>query len=85
MGQCKVSYEEEPEISMILDTRPKYEETPLSAGCMKIRLLELKLREIKRKEKLLKLEKEETARELQAEKEKLKPLLEQSLNPKASD
>jgi len=76
---------EEPEISMVLDTRPKYEETPLSAGCMKIRVLEMKWREIKTKEKLLELEKEEIARELQAEKEKLKPLLEESLNPTASD
>jgi len=76
---------EEPEISMVLDTHSKYEETPLSAGCMKIRVLEMKWREIKTKEKLLELEKEEIAQELQAEKEKLKPLLEESLNPKASD
>ena len=52
---------------------------------MKIRVLEMKWREIKTKEKLLELEKEEIARELQAEKEKLKPLLEESINPTASD
>ena len=56
-----------------------------TAGCMKIRVLEMKWREIKTKEKLLELEKEEIARELQAEKEKLKPLLEESINPTASD
>ena len=76
---------EEPEISMVFDTHQKYEETALSAGCMRIRVLEMKLREIERKEKLLELEKEESVRELQAEKEKLKPLLEETFNPTASD
>ena len=76
---------EDPEISMVFDTRPKYEETKLSAGCMRIRILEMKLREIERKKKLLELEEDENARELQAEKERLKTTLEESLNPETSD
>merc|ERR1712083_749791 len=63
---------EEPEISMVLDTHPKFVETPLSAGCMKIRVLEQKSRELERKKKLLDLEEEANAQELEAEKEKLK-------------
>ena len=76
---------EDPEISMVFDTRPKYEETKLSAGCMKIRILEMKSKEIERKKKLLELEEDENARELQAEKERLKTTLEESLNPETSD
>ena len=75
---------EEPEISMVLDTHPKFVETPLSAGCMKIRVLEMKSREIERKKKLLDLEEEANAQELEVEKEKLKKTLEESIRSKAS-
>jgi len=75
---------EKPEISMVLDTHPKFEETALSAGCMKIRVLEMKSRELERKKRLLELEEEANALELEAEKEKLKVTLEESIRSKAS-
>jgi len=75
---------EKPEISLVLDTHPRFEETPLSAGCMKIRVLEMKSRELERKKRLLELEEEANAQELEAEKEKLKTTLEESIRSKKS-
>ena len=60
--------------------RPKFEESPLSTACLKIRMLELKSNEIERKMRILALENEENARELEAEKEKLKTTLDEELN-----
>ena len=47
-------------------------------------MLEMKLKEIEWKKQILELEKEENARALEAEKEKLKATLEESINPKTS-
>ena len=52
---------------------------------MTIRMLEMKSKEIERKERLLEVEEEENARKLEAEKEKLKKTLEESTNPKADN
>ena len=76
---------EAEEEELMLDSQSMFEETSLSASCLKIRMLEMKSREIERKKHILGLEKEEKARELEAEKEKLKATLEESINPKASN
>ena len=73
---------EAEEEEMMLDSRSG---TSLSASCLKIRMLEMKTREIERTKHILGLEKEEKVRELEAEKEKLKATLEESINPKASN
>ena len=65
---------------------PEFEETPLSAACLKIRMLEMKSKEIERKKEILALEIDENACELEAEKEKLKTILEEesdSSNPQS--
>merc|ERR1712181_75048 len=84
-GKKEKEAQEDEEPHMMFDSRPKFEETPLSAGCMMIRMLEMQSKEIARKERLLEVEKEENARKLAAEKEKLKTTLEESINPKAGN
>ena len=76
---------EAEEEELMLDSQSMFEETSLSASCLKIRMLEMKTREIERKKHILDLEKEEKVWELEAEKEKLKATLEESINPKASN
>merc|ERR1712181_150187 len=85
MGTKEEEAEGDEEPQMMFDSRPRFEETPLSAGCMMIRMLEMKSKEIERKERLLEVEKEENARNLVAEKEKLRTTLEESINPKAGN
>ena len=64
---------------MMFDSRPKFEESPLSTACLKIRMLELKSNEIEKKKRVLALENEENARDLETEKEKLKTTLDEEL------
>ena len=64
---------------------PKFEESPLSAACLKVSMLEMKSKQIERKKMILALENEENAQELEAEKEKMKKTLDEETNPNAAD